>query len=125
MDARTIARFTAGCRVAIGAAFVAYPPLSMRTWLGRDAARPTAVVLARALGARDVVLGAGTLASIGDEHQLQRWLAAATVADGVDLAATLAAGDALPAAGRAVIASVAAPAVALGVAALAMLRRRG
>ena len=54
MEARAIARFTGACRVAIGAGFIAYPPLSMRPWLGRDASRASAVLLSRALGATAV-----------------------------------------------------------------------
>lgn len=121
MDPRAIARFMAACRIAIGAGFVAYPPLSMRPWLGRDASRPSAVLLARALGARDLVLAAGTLASIPNTAALRRWLAGALVADGADLAVTLAAGDAVPAAGRALVLSIAGVAVALGAAAVASL----
>jgi len=121
VDARAIARFTAACRAAIGAGFVAYPPLSMRAWLGRDASRPSAVVLARALGARDLVLAAGTLGSMSNTPALRRWLAGAVVADGADFAATLAAGDAIPPAGRALVLSIAGAAVGLGAAAVASL----
>jgi len=121
VDARAIARFTAAGRVAIGAGFVAYPGLSMRPWLGRDASRASAMLLARALGARDLVLGAGTFGSLSDTPALRRWLTAALVADGADLAATLAAGDAIPAAGRALVLSIAAVAVGLGAAAVASL----
>jgi hypothetical protein len=78
-------------RVAIGAGFVVYPPLSMRAWVGHDASRPSAVVLARALGARDLVLAARTLGSMSSTPALRRWLAGALVADAADFAVTLSA----------------------------------
>lgn len=121
MNARDIARLSAAARVAFGAGFIAYPPLTMRGWIGRDASRPSAVLLARALGARDLVLGAGTLASLADRSALRRWLAAGLVADGTDFAVTLAERDALPAAGRVMVLAIAGGAVALGAYTLAAL----
>lgn len=124
MDARDVVRLTAACRVTMGAAFLAYPPLTMRAWLGRDASRPTATLLARALGARDMVIGAGTLTTLGERSSLRRWLAAALAADAADLAVTYAERDALPAAGRALVLAIAGGAVGLGVLSLAALGRR-
>ena len=113
MSPRAIGRFTAVCRVAIGAAFIAQPELWMRPWIGRDADRPTARLLARALGARDVVLGLGTLQS-GD----RRWLAAALAADTADLLLTLAEREHLPRYGRGLVSVVAGAGVALGAGAI-------
>ncbi|HUE28614.1 MAG TPA: hypothetical protein VMP89_17705 [Solirubrobacteraceae bacterium] len=121
MRARDLARFTAICRLAIGAGFVAYPPLSMRSWIGSDARRPGAILLARALGARDLVIGVGTLASLADRRALSPWLRGALAADATDLALTLAGGDAVPARGKVLVCAVAAGGVALGAAALATL----
>ena len=123
MGARDLARFTAICRVAIGAGFLAYPPLSMRSWIGRDARRPGAVLLARALGARDLVIGVGTLASLADREALAAWLRGALAADATDLALTLAGGDAVPPRGRILVSAIAGGGVALGAAALATLER--
>jgi hypothetical protein len=119
--ARDLARFTAICRVAIGAGFVAYPPISMRSWIGSDARRPGAVLLARALGARDLVIGAGTLASLSDRRALSAWLRGALAADATDLALTLAGTDAVPPRGRILVSAIAAGGVALGAVALATL----
>jgi hypothetical protein len=123
VSARELARFTAICRLAIGAGFVAYPPLSMRVWVGDDARRPSAVLLARALGARDLIIGAGTLAHLGDERALAAWLRGALAADAADLLLTLLGRDAVPRHGRPLVSSIAAGGVALGAAALATLER--
>jgi hypothetical protein len=54
-------------------------------------------VLTRALGARDLALGAGALLAMHDDPRSARpWFAAHAVADGADLAATIAARDGLP-----------------------------
>ena len=119
MDERPIARFTAAGRVAIGVGFVAHPALAIRPWLGADARRPAVRLLSRALGARDLVLGIGTLATLEDRAALQRWLRAALVADATDFLVTLAERDALPRSGRALVLAVAGGAVAMGAAAVA------
>lgn len=118
MNGDALGRHTALARIAIGTAFIAQPQLWMRPWIGRDAARPTARLLARALGARDVVLGIGALRNTD-----RRWLAAGLTADAADLALTLAAREELPRRGRTLVALVAGSGVALGAAALA--RRPG
>jgi hypothetical protein len=93
MSARSLARFTAACRVAIGAGLIVQPRLAVRPWLGREADRPASALLSRALGARDLVLALGTLSAIAEREALRRWLAASVVADGTDFAVTLAARD--------------------------------
>ena len=113
MTPRALGRFTAICRVGVGAAFIAQPQLWMRPWIGTDAERPAARLLSRALGARDVVLGLGTLQSTTRE-----WLAAALVADAADLLLTIAAGDELPRRGRVLVTAIAGTGVALGAVAL-------
>lgn len=79
-----------------GAAFIAAPQLASGTWLGKDAKRTGVHVLGRAFGARDLALGAGTLAAMRGGQPVRTWLLAGLVADGADLAATLAARDRLP-----------------------------
>jgi hypothetical protein len=123
MDERLIARFTAAGRIAVGAGFVAHPALAMRPWLGTEARKPVVRLLSRALGARDLVLGIGTLATLEDRPALQRWLQAALIADTTDFAVTLAERDHLPRSGRALVLAIAGGAVALGGAAVAAGRR--
>jgi hypothetical protein len=121
MNARALARLMAASRVAIGAGFVVAPRLAMRSWIGRDADRPTNMLLTRAFGARDLVLGVGPLLSLRNRDALRPWLAAGVVADTTDLFATLAARGEIPPASRAMVVSVAGGAVALGVLVLATL----
>jgi hypothetical protein len=112
-----LARFTALCRVVIGGAFVAQPEVCIRPWIGRDAERPAARLLARALGARDVVIGLGTLRSAE-----RRWLAGALAADAADLLLTVAAREHVPRRGRLLVPLVAGAGIALGAVALAGTR---
>src|ERR671923_1659159 len=100
MDVRSAARGLALNRIVFGLNFVVRPAAVGTTWVGTAAARraPTQV-LARGLGARDIALGAGALAALqrGDDDAARKWMAAHALADGTDLAATLAASDRLPA----------------------------
>ena len=116
MRTRQLAPFTAGCRVAIGTAFLAAPQLAMRPWIGRETRIPAARLLARAVGARDLLLALGALTA-GDEHERERWLAAGVVADVADLALTVAYRRGLPRGGVALVCVVAAGGVVLGAAA--------
>jgi hypothetical protein len=100
-------------RLAIGAALVAKPQSQVGTgWIGEDAKRPTAAVAFRAVGARDMALALGTLATRRNGGPLKPWLLAATLADATDLAATFAAGRAVPARSKALIALLAGGAIA-------------
>jgi hypothetical protein len=118
VDPLALARFTALCRVAIGAAFLAQPQLSMRPWVGSDAGRPTAKMLTRGLGARDLVLGLGTL-----QRCDRSWISAALAADTADLLLTIAAWDELPRRGRALVSVIAGAGVGLGAIVLLAPRR--
>jgi hypothetical protein len=88
MDARTIARLIAASRVGIGLGLVVAPAPIARRWVGADGRRPTAGVLAMGLGARDLALGAGTLAALSGGEP-RPWLIACATADAADLVATL------------------------------------
>ena len=115
MDDRRAARSLALGRIALGAGLLAMPGVVGRGWLGSDAASdPRARVLLRALAARDVGLGFGLKASLDRHAPTRGWLEAGLVADGTDLAATLSAGRDLPLAGRVLVGSLAAGALALG-----------
>jgi hypothetical protein len=76
-------------RIVIGSVLLAKPQLVTGAWLGTDGRRPAVLVLARSFGARDVVLGAGTLAAMrSGGPALRTWLLGGLAADAVDLAAT-------------------------------------
>jgi len=99
-------------RLAIGALLVAKPQSQVGTaWIGEDARRATAGVPLRAVGARDMALALGTLATRRSGGPLKPWLLAATLADATDLVATLAAGRAVSARSKALIALLAGGAI--------------
>jgi hypothetical protein len=75
-------------RMALGAGLIARPELVTGQWLGKDGRRPAVKVLARAFGARDAVLGAGTLDALRNGRPLRPWVLAGIVADATDLLAT-------------------------------------
>lgn len=113
MDPRTTLTCLAVGRLAIGAALVAKPHSQVGTgWIGEDAKRPTAAVAFRAVGARDMALALGTLATRRSGGPLKPWLLAATLADATDLVATFAAGRAVPKSSKALIALLAGGAIA-------------
>lgn len=95
--ARLLARGLAGSRIVVGVALVAAPGAATRRWLGSSSEHdPGREIAVRGLGARDVVLGVGTLVALrsGSEvRQAARWLEAGVVADLADAAATAVAED--------------------------------
>jgi hypothetical protein len=96
VDVARLARGLALNRMSFGIGLTLAPGLYARAWVGSDAAREdTTKVLARALGARDLALGAGGLLALraGDMERSRRWFAAQGMTDAVDLIATVAARD--------------------------------
>jgi hypothetical protein len=88
-------------RLLVGVAFIARPTLMERAWIGKQARLPGAQLLARGVGARDLVLGLGGLQAVTREDGSARpWLAAAGICDAVDFGATWAAGRRIPRQGR-------------------------
>jgi hypothetical protein len=88
-------------RFLFGVAFIAKPTLMERAWIGKQARVPGAQLLARAVGARDLVLGLGGLQSVArDDGSARPWLAAASMCDAVDFGATWAAGRRIPRSAR-------------------------
>jgi hypothetical protein len=119
MDVAKLARGLALNRISFGAGLILAPRLYARSWIGREgAADDRAKLLARALGARDLVLGAGGLMALrdGDTARARQWFAAQGTTDAVDLVATLVAGRDVPAPARAFAAIVAAGSAAIAAA---------
>jgi hypothetical protein len=84
-------------RVGFGLAYLIDPRRAGEGWIGPRARERPATVLTRALGARDLALGAGALLALRRNPRSARpWFAAHAVADASDLAATLAAREGLP-----------------------------
>lgn len=107
-------------RFIIGAAFIANPKIMDPAWIGKQARVPGAQLLARAVGARDLTLGAGGLqAVIRNDGSAQQWMAAAAVCDAVDFGATYTAGRTIPRSSRATVLAVAAGAAVLSLIAAA------
>ena len=85
MDARATARSLSGGRVAVGAACLAATELTTRVWIGDDAGRTGARLLAPALGAREVVLGAAAHAAPGRGAPVRPWTPCRAARDAVAL----------------------------------------
>jgi hypothetical protein len=60
------------------------PGVMLRILFGRHASTPSARVLARMFGAREFVLGVGTVTSVKERTQDAEWVSASAVADAVD-----------------------------------------
>jgi len=96
MDTRTgIALLSAG-RIAAGTGLLGATRKTASGWLGRGTTTiPGGRVAVRAVGGRDVGIGAGALGALAAEasdEELTRWLIVGTVGDVVDGIATLASG---------------------------------
>jgi hypothetical protein len=84
-------------RFVFGVVFIAKPGVMEDAWIGKQARLPGAQLLARAVGARDLVLGLGGLQAVSrDDGSARPWLAAAGICDAVDFGATVAAGRGIP-----------------------------
>jgi hypothetical protein len=113
VNARETARQIAIGRMGFGIAFMSAPGFFGRMWVGPDASRPAGKLLFRALGARDLALGMGTLLSMRHERPTRGWLEASGLADFADFMATLLAGDSIAPVSRYVTFAIAGPSAAL------------
>jgi len=87
-------------RVALGLGLIAAPERIGRSWIGPAATERSVEVLARAVGIRDIVLGAGAAAALlADGGSSRSWLLAQAGADAGDLVATVLAREVLPSVG--------------------------
>jgi hypothetical protein len=92
-----LARALAINRIGFGLTYILFPNRA-GSWIGKTARDPRTQILIRALGARDLALATGSLVAMSREgsRSVQLWMAAQALADGTDLAATLAARQTLP-----------------------------
>jgi hypothetical protein len=107
---RALAAMACASRLALGTAFVVAPGTLVRLWTGETA--PADTLLARGLGIRDALLGAGALLALVERQPARRWIQAGALSDAVDAAITLAAVERIPRNRRLVFASVASAAAA-------------
>ena len=102
-------------RVGVGVAFLAAPGVMGAGCVGDEAAaEPRLDVVVRAIGARELVLGAGILSALVRGRPVRKWLVAGVVADLVDTAATVAFRNHVPREKAAVVAATALGSAATG-----------
>jgi hypothetical protein len=116
MEPREAALLHARGRIAVGAAFVLFPRLAGRMWIGSDAARRPVTVLARAFGARDLAIGLGVVIALDRGTPVRGWIEAGMLSDAIDTAASLLAGSSIPPAIRWPCVALGAGSTAVGVA---------
>ncbi|MDI2125104.1 hypothetical protein [Yinghuangia seranimata] len=68
-------------RIALGVVAITAPPVVSRPWIGRDVQTTGGTVFAKALGVRDIALGAGTTAAAFTGKGLSAWALASAAAD--------------------------------------------
>jgi hypothetical protein len=94
---RTLAGLISFGRFVFGVVFIVQPKVMEPAWIGKQARLPGAQVLARGVGARDLVVGLGGVQAVArDDGSARQWLGAAAICDAVDFGATLAAGRRIP-----------------------------
>jgi hypothetical protein len=95
------AKAVAAGRVALGLTALVWPSVPARPWVGGAADDLGARVFGRALGARDLALGLGALATLqGSDGGASAWVAAGALSDALDVVASVASWRELPQTGR-------------------------
>ena len=89
MDHRQLVRTISAGRIAVGAGLILLPGTGASRWVGPAAHDPTVKVLVRALGVRDLALGAGTMQALAAGEPARGWTRAGAASDAVDAVATL------------------------------------
>jgi hypothetical protein len=102
-------------RLGVGAALVVAPGWAGRIWVGPGADGPGSMVFARALGARDMVLGARILQGLAKGEPVRHWIVAGFAADAADFTAAVIAARHLTPARRVAMPLIAAAVGAVGV----------
>ena len=88
MDYRQLVRMLAAGRVVVGATLTLAPGFAGGQWIGEVAKRPEAKVMIRAMGARDMALGAGALKALESGEPARTWVLMGALSDAVDFVAT-------------------------------------
>ncbi len=101
-------------RIAFGVTMLAAPRAVGRRWIGEAGDQPAVAAVTRGLGARDAILGSGTILAARDGVGLARWVQAGALADAADALAIVAARRHVPAAKVAAIVAIAAPTALIG-----------
>ncbi|MYW05275.1 hypothetical protein [Streptomyces sp. SID3343] len=106
----------AGARAALGVVALTEPARVSRPWIGDDADVTGNRVFARALGGRDLALGAGALYAAARGEGVRPWLLGSAAADLGDTVVTLSYWSRLPPGRRAFIATLTAGSTLTGLA---------
>jgi hypothetical protein len=114
VEPRDVARVYGAGRAGLGAALLIAPRGLGRIWLGRPGGGPAGSVAMRALGVRDLVLGAIVLHTLDHPEVAPRWQRTCAAVDAVDLVATAAARHALPRVGSALVMALAGAGAGVG-----------
>src|SRR5947209_12042692 len=88
MDNKQQAMVVGAIRLGVGTALVLAPGWAGRIWVGPGADGPGSRVFARALGARDALLGARVLKATRSGAEAAEWLRSGYAADIADAVAT-------------------------------------
>lgn len=88
MDYRQLVRTLAAGRIFIGTTLVLFPGFAASQWIGSSARETEVKVLTRAMGVRDLALGAGTLQALETGESARSWVLMGALSDAVDLVAT-------------------------------------
>jgi hypothetical protein len=95
MEPRDRALLHARLRIGVGAAFVLFPGIAGRMWIGPDAARRPVKVLARAFGVRDLAIGLGVVIALDRGTPVRGWIEAGALSDVIDTCASVLAGGSI------------------------------
>ena len=88
MDHRQLMRMLAAGRIAIGASLVLLPGFAGGRWIGDASRKGEVKLIIRAMGVRDLALGAGTLHALDNGEPARSWVLMGALSDLVDLGAT-------------------------------------
>lgn len=90
MDLRRFSLYLTRTRVGMGLLMMASPRLAFGPFYGGDEVTdPATSAVARMMGAREAVLGAGGAIAVGEQHGSANWVSMIAVADGLDAVVNL------------------------------------
>ena len=89
MELRKFALYVSRVRVGMGLMMMASPKLAFGPIYGSEVGDPAAAALARMMGARDAVLGAGAAIAVAERNGGANWISMLAVADGMDAVVNL------------------------------------
>jgi hypothetical protein len=117
MNERDLAKYYGGGRIGIGLLLLLFPRrMAKGLWGGDAGSSPAVAFFTRLVGARDAILGAGTIAALQQQGTVavRPWMSYGAAADGVDALATLLAYKHLPKRKRFALLTMAAGGAATG-----------